>query len=148
MPPICAVAWPNWSASRRSILLRETTTTPSPALLTRKLERPGPGDPLAPGAGGPLRKSLPRGAAAAPALQQSWKPRSLCPGARRTVHFQRPFTTSSRSPLAAGGYGSPFSGKLDRGWIYGRGTADMSGSIASLLLALQRLARDRRNARA
>ena len=36
-------------------------------------------------------------------------------------------------------HGSAFSGAVERGWIYGRGTADMKGSIASLLLALQSL---------
>jgi succinyl-diaminopimelate desuccinylase len=34
-------------------------------------------------------------------------------------------------------HGSPFSGAVEDGWIYGRGTADMKGSIASLLLALR-----------
>lgn len=34
-------------------------------------------------------------------------------------------------------HGSPFSGTVDAGWVYGRGTADMKGSIASLLFALQ-----------
>ena len=36
-------------------------------------------------------------------------------------------------------HGSPFSGAVEKGWIYGRGTADMKGSIASLLMALQAL---------
>ncbi len=36
-------------------------------------------------------------------------------------------------------HGDPFGGTVDRGWIYGRGSADMKGSIASLLLALRAL---------
>jgi succinyl-diaminopimelate desuccinylase len=36
-------------------------------------------------------------------------------------------------------HGGPFSGSVHGGWIYGRGTADMKGSIASLVLALQAL---------
>lgn len=36
-------------------------------------------------------------------------------------------------------HGSPFSGAVEDGWIFGRGTADMKGSIASLLLALRAL---------
>lgn len=34
-------------------------------------------------------------------------------------------------------HGSAFSGAVEDGWIFGRGTADMKGSIASLLLALR-----------
>jgi succinyl-diaminopimelate desuccinylase len=34
-------------------------------------------------------------------------------------------------------HGDAFSGQVQDGWIYGRGTADMKGSIASLLLALR-----------
>ena len=36
-------------------------------------------------------------------------------------------------------HGSAFSGAVEDGWIFGRGTADMKGSIASLLLALRAL---------
>lgn len=36
-------------------------------------------------------------------------------------------------------HGDAFSGAVERGWIYGRGTADMKGSIASLILALRAL---------
>jgi succinyl-diaminopimelate desuccinylase len=36
-------------------------------------------------------------------------------------------------------HGDAFSGVVEDGWIYGRGTADMKGSIASLILALRAL---------
>ena len=36
-------------------------------------------------------------------------------------------------------HGDAFSGAVEQGWIYGRGTSDMKGSIASLLLALRAL---------
>ncbi|MEO7415039.1 MAG: M20/M25/M40 family metallo-hydrolase, partial [Opitutaceae bacterium] len=58
-------------------------------------------------------------------------------GARKTVHFNAHYDVVPVS--GAWRHGSPFSGTVDRGWIYGRGTADMKGSIASLLLALQAL---------
>lgn len=56
------------------------------------------------------------------------------PGARKTVHFNAHYDVVPVS--GAWRHGSPFSGTVDGGWIYGRGTADMKGSIASLLLAL------------
>jgi succinyl-diaminopimelate desuccinylase len=59
------------------------------------------------------------------------------PGARRTIHFNAHYDV-----VPVGGkwrHGDPFSGVLDGGWIYGRGTADMKGSIAALLLALEAL---------
>ena len=59
------------------------------------------------------------------------------PGAARTVHFNAHYDVV---PVSGGWrHGGPFSGTIDGGWIYGRGTADMKGSIASLLLALQAL---------
>jgi succinyl-diaminopimelate desuccinylase len=57
------------------------------------------------------------------------------PGARKTIHFNAHYDVVPVSGQWR--HGSPFSGKVDGGWIYGRGTADMKGSIASLLLALQ-----------
>ena len=36
-------------------------------------------------------------------------------------------------------FDDPFSGKIEDGWMYGRGTADMKGAIACLLIALQAL---------
>jgi succinyl-diaminopimelate desuccinylase len=41
-------------------------------------------------------------------------------------------------------HGGPFSGAVEKGMIYGRGTADMKGSIASLLTALDALRCTRR----
>ncbi len=58
-------------------------------------------------------------------------------GARKTIHFNAHYDVVPVSGQWR--HGSPFSGKVDGGWIYGRGTADMKGSIASLLLALQAL---------
>ena len=58
-------------------------------------------------------------------------------GAKKTIHFNAHYDVVPVS--GAWRHGSPFSGAVERGWIYGRGTADMKGSIASLLLALQAL---------
>ena len=59
------------------------------------------------------------------------------PGARRTLHFNAHYDVV---PVSGGWrHGDPFSGAVSGGWIYGRGTADMKGSIASLLMALQAL---------
>ncbi len=58
-------------------------------------------------------------------------------GAAKTLHFNAHYDV-----VPAGGrwrHGSPFSGAVEAGWIYGRGTADMKGSIASLILALRAL---------
>jgi succinyl-diaminopimelate desuccinylase len=58
-------------------------------------------------------------------------------GASKTIHFNAHFDV-----VPAGGrwrHTSPFEPAVERGWIYGRGTADMKGSIASLLLALRAL---------
>ncbi|WP_221031655.1 M20 family metallopeptidase [Actomonas aquatica] len=59
------------------------------------------------------------------------------PGAKRTLHFNAHYDVVPVSGKWR--HGDPFGGQVDRGWIYGRGTADMKGSIASLLLALQAL---------
>ena len=59
------------------------------------------------------------------------------PGARKTLHFNAHYDVVPVSGRWR--HGDPFSGKVAGGWIYGRGTADMKGSIASLLLALQAL---------
>lgn len=55
-------------------------------------------------------------------------------GAKRTVHFNAHYDVVPVSGVWR--HGSAFSGTVDRGWIYGRGTADMKGSIASLLTAI------------
>lgn len=56
-------------------------------------------------------------------------------GARKTIHFNAHYDVVPVS--GAWQHGGPFSGAVEGGWIYGRGTSDMKGSIASLLLALQ-----------
>ncbi len=55
----------------------------------------------------------------------------------KTIHFNAHYDVVPVSGTWA--HGGPFSGEVDGGWIHGRGTADMKGSIASLLLALQSL---------
>ncbi|MDF3056652.1 MAG: acetylornithine deacetylase [Rariglobus sp.] len=58
-------------------------------------------------------------------------------GAKKTLHFNAHYDVV---PVSGDWrHGSPFSGAVERGWIYGRGTADMKGSHASLLLALRAL---------
>ena len=56
---------------------------------------------------------------------------------RKTLHFNAHYDVVP----ASGGWrhGDAFSGETENGWIYGRGTADMKGAIASLLLALRAL---------
>ena len=58
-------------------------------------------------------------------------------GAKKTIHFNAHYDVVPVS--GAWRHDSPFSGTVERGWIYGRGTADMKGSIASLLMALRAL---------
>jgi succinyl-diaminopimelate desuccinylase len=59
------------------------------------------------------------------------------PGARKTVHFNAHYDVVPVSGKWR--HGDPFSGKVDGGWIYGRGTSDMKGSMASCLMALRAL---------
>jgi succinyl-diaminopimelate desuccinylase len=59
------------------------------------------------------------------------------PGARKTIHFNAHYDVVPVS--GAWRHGNPFSGAVEKGVIYGRGTADMKGSIASLLTALDAL---------
>ncbi len=59
------------------------------------------------------------------------------PGARKTIHFNAHYDVVPVSGRWR--HGDAFSGRIERGWIYGRGTADMKGSIASLLTALRAL---------
>jgi succinyl-diaminopimelate desuccinylase len=58
-------------------------------------------------------------------------------GAKKTIHFNAHYDVVPVSGKWK--HGSPFSGEIERGWIYGRGTGDMKGSIASLLMALRSL---------
>jgi succinyl-diaminopimelate desuccinylase len=59
------------------------------------------------------------------------------PGAPKTIHFNAHYDVVPVS--GAWRHGNPFSGAVEKGQIYGRGTADMKGSIASLLTALDAL---------
>lgn len=57
--------------------------------------------------------------------------------AEKTIHFNAHYDVV---PVSGDWrHKDPFSGKVEGGWIYGRGTADMKGSIASLLFALKAL---------
>lgn len=59
------------------------------------------------------------------------------PGATKTVHFNAHYDVVPVS--GAWRHDNPFSGQVDGGWIYGRGTSDMKGSMASCLFALRAL---------
>ena len=61
----------------------------------------------------------------------------LSRGATKTIHFNAHYDVVPVSGKWR--HGSPFSGTVERGWIFGRGTSDMKGSMASLLLALRLL---------
>ncbi len=82
-----------------------------------------------------LRAVLPPGQHAYPRFNVLGK--LATPGARKTIHFNAHYDVVPVSGKWK--HGSPFSGALAGGWIYGRGTADMKGSIASLLLAVRAL---------
>lgn len=58
-------------------------------------------------------------------------------GEKRTLHFNAHYDVVPVSGKWR--HDNAFSGAVDRGWIYGRGTADMKGSIAALVLALRAL---------
>ncbi len=58
-------------------------------------------------------------------------------GAKKTLHFNAHFDVVPVSGRWR--HGNPFSGTVDRGWIYGRGTSDMKGAIASIVFALKAL---------
>jgi succinyl-diaminopimelate desuccinylase len=82
-----------------------------------------------------LKKQLPAEQHAFPRFNVLGK--LAAPGAKKTVHFNAHYDVVPVSGTWK--HGSPFSGAVEGGWIYGRGTSDMKGSIASLLLALQAL---------
>ncbi|MEO6002823.1 MAG: ArgE/DapE family deacylase [Opitutus sp.] len=56
---------------------------------------------------------------------------------KKTIHFNAHYDVVPVSGKWR--HADPFSGAVEHGWIYGRGTSDMKGSIASLLLALRAL---------
>jgi succinyl-diaminopimelate desuccinylase len=82
-----------------------------------------------------LRKTLPPSQHAFP----RWNVLGLrrARGAKKTLHFNAHYDVVPVSGDWA--HGGPFSGAVVAGWCYGRGSADMKGSIASLLLALRAL---------
>jgi len=82
-----------------------------------------------------LRDSLPPAQHAFPRYNVLGKLR--VPGAGKTLHFNAHYDVVPVSGKWR--HGDPFSGKVEKGLIYGRGTADMKGSIASLLTALDAL---------
>lgn len=82
-----------------------------------------------------LKKALPPEQQAYPRFNVLGKWR--VPGARKTIHFNAHYDVVPVSGRWR--HANAFSGALDKGWIYGRGTADMKGSIASLLMALRAL---------
>jgi succinyl-diaminopimelate desuccinylase len=63
------------------------------------------------------------------------------PGARKTIHFNAHYDVVPVSGTWR--HGNPFSGAVEKGVIYGRGTADMKGSMASLITALDALRQTR-----
>ncbi len=109
--------------------------------LARELARVGLSARRIPIPGKLLRKSLPEWQHGFPRYNVLGKLR--VPGATKTVHFNAHYDVVPVSGTWR--HGSPFSGAVEKGLIYGRGTADMKGSIASLLTALDalRLARAR-----
>ncbi len=58
-------------------------------------------------------------------------------GAKRTIHFNAHYDVVPTSGVWR--HGDAFSGAVEGGWMYGRGTSDMKGSMASLLVALRAL---------
>jgi succinyl-diaminopimelate desuccinylase len=58
-------------------------------------------------------------------------------GARKTVHFNAHYDVVPVSGRWK--HGSAFNPVVEKGWIYGRGTADMKGAITSIIFALKAL---------
>ena len=58
-------------------------------------------------------------------------------GAKKTIHFNAHYDVVPVSGQWK--HGDAFNPVVDRGWIYGRGTADMKGAIASIVHALKAL---------
>ncbi|HXQ80856.1 MAG TPA: ArgE/DapE family deacylase [Opitutaceae bacterium] len=100
--------------------------------LTRELTRVGLSARRFPIPGPLLRSSLPPAQHGYPRYNVLGTLRVK--GARKTVHFNAHYDVVPVSGTWR--HGNPFSGAVENGLIYGRGTADMKGSIASLLTAL------------
>ncbi len=58
-------------------------------------------------------------------------------GAKKTVHFNAHYDVVPVSGKWR--HGDAFTPAVERGWVYGRGSADMKGAIASILFALRAL---------
>ena len=58
-------------------------------------------------------------------------------GAKKTLHFNAHYDVVPVSGTWR--HRSPFNPVVERGWIFGRGTADMKGAIASIVFALKAL---------
>jgi succinyl-diaminopimelate desuccinylase len=58
-------------------------------------------------------------------------------GAKKTVHFNAHYDVVPVS--GAWRHGDAFNPVVEQGWMYGRGTADMKGAIASIIFACQAL---------
>jgi succinyl-diaminopimelate desuccinylase len=56
-------------------------------------------------------------------------------GAAKTVHFNAHYDVVPTAGVWR--HGDPFNPALSRGWLYGRGSGDMKGSIAALLMAIK-----------
>ena len=80
-----------------------------------------------------LKRSLPAGQHAFPRFNVLGK--LAVRGAKQSLHFNAHYDVVPVSGKWK--HGSAFSGAVEKGWMYGRGTADMKGSIASLLMALE-----------
>jgi succinyl-diaminopimelate desuccinylase len=105
------------------------------ALLTRELRALGLAAKRYPVPRAQLRRHLPADQLAFPRYNVLGK--LAVPGAKKTVHFNAHYDVVPVSGTWK--HGDPFSGRVDGGWIYGRGTSDMKGSHASLLMALRAL---------
>jgi succinyl-diaminopimelate desuccinylase len=57
-------------------------------------------------------------------------------GAKKTVHFNAHFDVV---PVSGKWRHGPFNPVVEQGWMYGRGTSDMKGAIASIVFALKAL---------
>lgn len=101
--------------------------------LTRELAKIGLKSRRYPIPGALLRSSLPPSQHGYPRYNVLGKLKA--PGARKTIHFNAHYDVVPVS--GAWRHGDPFSGAVEKGLIYGRGTADMKGSIASLFTALE-----------
>jgi succinyl-diaminopimelate desuccinylase len=103
--------------------------------LTRELKKVGLAAHRYPIPGKLLRSTLPPAQHGFPRYNVIGKLR--VPGATKTIHFNAHYDVVPVSGTWR--HGDPFSGAVEKGVIYGRGTADMKGSIASLLTALDAL---------